>query len=470
VNLLSVKKDMRICKVKNLLLYLLVTSLPFYGFSVINLGERGVPFHWIFASSLILFFFLDTLLLRKKIKINWIGLIVLFFASSAILSLIGIFTESKNRLVSYFTLFSQYLLCILTFFTISNLRVSVKYIENLFKTWVFVAFIVGLYGVYQGLARIFHLPFSSVILTNPSYSPYQRFGGYGANPFLRVTSIFGEPSWYGAYLVPPIFVLLVALLFKQDKNILFKHQFVNYFLLIFLLFALIQAGSIGAYATFLGVGFIMLLRERLLYRIKFIKVSFIVLFGVSLVNLLLEIYGISVVSFAFRKIMKLIRAPFSIIFSQKIIYVADLVYRLEVISSIFSTWAKQPLIYQIFGAGLNSLETHPIQVRSRLVTATASAYTQVLMDQGILGLIILLVLVISILRKLAVVQKILLKKQKTMNENKIAILITLLSISYYVIWCDAINMLARSLDFARWFNFSLATLIIFKTKEFIKKR
>lgn len=450
----------------NLLLILLIISIPFYGFSFINFNNRGIPVSWILSFFIITVIFIK--IRKNKLTISIMELLLTFFIIESFFTIFNIFEYGVSNLISFSTLFLQYCLRYLILMSIIRARININIIYDLVKTWIYISLLVGLYGFYQGIARLYKLPFYNLSLTNKSFSASQRMGGYGASSFLRVTSIFGEPSWYGAYIIVSIIFLITFFLYHKDNFVLFNKKFMMLSLL-FLIICLIQTGSIGAYISFVLVLSIIIFHEIFLFKNKMVslKVLFLIIILVIFILVFVLISDYQTKIFLKNKMIKILRLPLSIkIIDNKIITetnIASLGYRLEMITSSLMVWEQSSLTQKIFGKGLNYLESSDIYTYDRRapLNSAPNNYTKVLIDQGILGLIILIFFLLYIvIRYILDYKKILfLYKNKMISKYNFYRFITLSNSFYYIIWYYIFNFLVNIWKIEHWIIFGLFILI-----------
>ncbi|HEC91815.1 MAG TPA: hypothetical protein ENI51_02300 [Candidatus Atribacteria bacterium] len=380
----------------NYILATLILSLPFYGFSCFNIMNRGIQFSWLLSILLIFVYILRINVFKHKIAfhVNKLNLIMLFYLFLITVYPITLIFESSERITSYFTLFCQYFLGIITAIVISNLPRKFDKIILAFRMWIVSGIIVSSYGIYQGFGLLYGWPFTTLILTNPSGSSIQRFGGGTLKPPFRVPSVFGEPFWYGMYLLPPLFLTVLFLFTKTDKRFLFPHRGFNYIILFLLFTAFYLSGSLGAYislilASFISLFLILKMKKALLI----IKKSTIIIFGLMLVLIVFSDYfDVN----PWKEVFWTTKWLLSGCRGLTPIYVTGVLHsapaRLHMTLAALSLFTNFNIFQFLLGGGLNYLELHPatspyvkIEIKS-----VPNGYVQTLIDTGIIGFLMII--------------------------------------------------------------------------------
>jgi hypothetical protein len=261
------------------LLYILFVAVPFEGY--VAFWVKNYPISIPFAISLLLFFllFLKVLLLGK-LYFDKILLSVLMLIFSAVISIFAPIIYELNfqeylRSLAYALYFPA------LFILASQIRLNQKELRRFLWFIIFIGIIISIIGIYQAIANntSMGLPNLYFNLTS-SITGYQRQYAFGtAGIYLRPTSIFAEPSWFGHYLV---FIIFISLLLY--KKILYNHFI--WLLIVVNILALILTLSFGCYLALIGaflISYFLTFRSNfnLIFKILFI---FILICGVTFIT------------------------------------------------------------------------------------------------------------------------------------------------------------------------------------------
>lgn len=224
-----------------LLIYLLTISIPFSHFPFFSLDELigcagKIPVHTGHILAVILIFIAAIRMIAKigNIKIGAIGKAVLLIIVAYFISLIGVYQAYQN-FTRYLQSLINMLLFAMLYFAFTNSVTRQDTIIKIFKIWIIISLLVGLYGFYQLIG--YFIP-SLPLIPGTAIIPY------GGIP--RVSSILKEPVPFIAYLAYPIIFMLVLLAEKQrfpfktvKANVLALSMLVTSFFLAFTMTGLI---------------------------------------------------------------------------------------------------------------------------------------------------------------------------------------------------------------------------------------
>jgi len=362
-------------KVEVALFFLILSLIPFYSFTSIDIKGKALDPSWIFAVILLFLFFAELTTKKKKLFLNKIGLAIVALNITAVFSLVGLLTYySANSIADFLTTYVQILLALLFYLAATNLDIQWQQIFRLFKVWILIALLIAIYGIYQFPALAFCLPFAKF--------GWSRTGAvFGAYGLARSTSIFPEPLALGGYLLGPILLLLMALLRQNEQLVFFKTRTTNWLVFFTLFTAFILTFSLGAFAALLGTALVFLLkwRGRLLRRGLKCMLSILMVLVVAnyLIKMLYGIDGIRLITMRLYVLIHQMLASIGIGAEGSVAGPGTSYFmRLDMIRAALSVWAEHPL----FGVGLNNFGNVAPRFKS-----TVTPF-QVLADQGILGL------------------------------------------------------------------------------------
>ena len=228
-------------KVRNLLPFFYL-SLPFFGFCVFAVGQRGIRIDWLIA---IVFIHLMTIQLvsgkLKSIKIDSVIIslfLLIFFVSLSIQS--PLLSGNSQFLTDFFTTYLQFLIGTILFLFAYNLKLNESDLKLILKCILLVSGFVSALAILQLFLSYFghelRLPF-----TNPGRA--LQHSGYEAvtGPVQRSMGTFSEPRQLGAYLLTAISISVASL----NGNLkLFNKRYLQG-----ILFGLIAAGILCTLST-----------------------------------------------------------------------------------------------------------------------------------------------------------------------------------------------------------------------------
>ena len=371
------------------LLFLYIFSLPFFGFSLLNVGERGVVrLDWLIGLLIIALFCLESLAGRLPFVSSTASPWMLLYLFSSILSAISILGSTQiGQFVDFSTKWLQIMMVTPLFFVISSLPMGKAELRNCIRLWVMLAFGIAAHSLYQLIGQIFDLPLTSFVLTNPTIAQ----GGQSARTlfgYIQPTSIFREPSYLGAFLAPCFVLAVVILLSNQGTHYFFRHKWLNWLLLVTLALALIlinsQAILIGLFITLVAIFVSGVIRRGRLLRTLLLS-----LFSILIVGALLRWIGIDFITAFSHRFTFLI---LNILDPQGTAPVTSFADRSQGIQVGLEVWRTHPLI----GVGPGNMAYH-----TDIRAATNNSWVQLLVEQGIFGVAMLGAVFLSLLVGLA---------------------------------------------------------------------
>lgn len=269
-----------------IVLYLFTISIPFFGYSFININNTPIlRFDWLFAGILSILFVLTIFIRKINLKITPISYGVIMLNIIALLSLINLLNKDIDNIYSFLTKWLQLLLMSALFISFSSLKLKNSQLRKIIKLWLVVAFIISLYGIYQAIARNYGLPLAYLPIFNPTIGTLTRAGTFG--DYVRPSSVFGEPSWFGSYLIGPLIVVSIIMTNKKaEKKFLFNNSVVNWIILLVLTLTFLMIFSLAAYATIslILITFLFYRKTRVV-ALKIISVFIVLLSVLSILSM-----------------------------------------------------------------------------------------------------------------------------------------------------------------------------------------
>lgn len=359
------------------LLFLYMLTLPFFGFSLLNVGERGMArLDWLTGLGLIAFFGLESLAGRLRVIYTSANIWIFLYICSGLISAASILGSTQiDQFIDYATKGIQLLIVTPLFFVITSLPLREDGLRRLVKLWVLLGFGVALHSIYQLVGQIFDLPFTRFVLTNPTIAQ----GGQSARTlfgYIQPTSIFREPSYMGAFLGPCFVFAMVVLLNNTATRFFFRAQWLNWLLAVVLALAILLSNSQAILAGLIVVVFLLFV-SGVVRRRRLIRLLFFAIGTVLLLSLILRWFGIDfLTAFSFRFTYLIL----NILSPENTAQVTSFADRSEGIEVGLSVWRTHPLI----GVGLGNLPYH-----TNIRAVTNNAWIQLLVEQGVLGFIAL---------------------------------------------------------------------------------
>ena len=280
------------------LIYLLILSLPFYGYPLINLQVRAIRWDWAILLLMIGLVTLQVLtahgfrVYRSKIFV-WLGITNIFLLMS---SFNPIMSGDYSNIIDFASSWVLYVLNSVVFVIVCCLKVNSDILRKVIKLYLWTALGVCVYGLIQFAGmNLFgwdlYLNFTSV-----KYEASKSGYAFLLGDVKRATSVFVEPRHFGVYMIVPFFISLLHLV-KWDHGIrLFRKGFNRLIVLLFGIGILVSLSL----AAFLGFG-IALLVFPFISRVSLHRVlpsfMFIVIAGVTSLALVEIIWNIGVMEY-----------------------------------------------------------------------------------------------------------------------------------------------------------------------------
>ena len=187
------KKSNDFLKIFSLIVLVL---LPFEGFEILFFGDihLSLPFSLIVVMA---FVSVLRIILKGRLVSNLSTFLAILVLLSGFASVLSGLVEGAPKLELFKSLFLLFIL-ILYFVGTSQVKFSLSEIVLILKLFVVSGVVWSSADIYQALANNTQLPDLYFNLTNPSIG-LQRISYFGG--YIRPTSIFAEPSWFGHYLI-----------------------------------------------------------------------------------------------------------------------------------------------------------------------------------------------------------------------------------------------------------------------------
>jgi len=249
-----------------------------------------------------------------------------------------------------------------------------KKLDIILKTYIGIASLIALYGIYQFFTIKFNLPFINI--TNAISTGGHGYGVsyYNSPSLFRPHATFQEPLNFGHYLLSVLPFLIAIHLFrrKEKKNgeIFLKVKFLPV-LILMMSFALFLTKSRGAWLGFLIALIFLLIMTRMKHKLKLIGFLILVCLIVGLFSF-----------FYFPAVYQTI--------PQRFIYRFSLDPRLTYYSFIFNLWKQYPIL----GVGFGNYGWYAASYfSSSLLVSAHGVFQEFLIETGILGFLSLIFLV-----------------------------------------------------------------------------
>lgn len=252
-------------------------------------------------------------------------------------------------------------------------------LNKVLKTYIFVALIISLYGIYQFFAVYFSLPFVDITTALSTSGLGYGVKHYTEPSLFRSHATFQEPLNLGNYILS-ILPFLVALYLSGHKKNHFRKPLLsikpNLFIIFIFVTSLLLTKSRGAWAGFIiALGLIFLLM-KMKYKFKIIAmVAFIIIFfSIVLLPFMSSRYDnlVEFITFRFREEI-LSKEP-----------------RIVSLLFLFDIWKRYP----IFGVGIGNYGFYAAQYfDSSLIVSGVGTWLQNLVEKGIFGFLSFILLI-----------------------------------------------------------------------------
>jgi len=438
------------------LLYLIILFVPFDIFAVFSFKNRGVKPVWFFGLLFIFIFFCEVCIRKQNFRVNLTGKSILLFNVIAVITLINLIGAPTYRFIDFGTLWLRLIWATLLFFSITNLNLTDKQLKKVLKIWITLAFIISLYGIYQFFARSFGLPLAYLPILNPSLveegSAFQRAGLFGS--YVRPSSVFAEPGFFGYYLLSPIILLgFICFIRKNWSGYPYNKKSKNIIIFIILISAFILSFSLGPLLVLLCVMLIAFINKKLMkimFRLVVIVFFVVLILGFVLKPILKE-NMVKIVSLRIQGLILSLDNPLEAHKLESPYAKNSLINRYKRGKSALSVWSKNPLI----GVGLNNFQYYyPENIAGKV----HSAFIQVLAEMGIIGFIGFSSIFFSAF---------LIIRKNIFKDRKLDLYQSMLYAFYYIIWANLFKFFISGpwANETFWIDLSLATLITYWIRE-----
>jgi hypothetical protein len=377
-----------------LLLGAVILATPLYSWTVMKVGSIPVGRIDLLVIGLLISYASVSLLFHSRITLDVPSLLLLGLLTEMMGVGIWIFMY-ENYIIDFMTMFVQLLLLVGTYIAIINVRVTETQTVALVRIWVISAVSMATFGFYQGIARVFSLPLAYLRFNVPAPGVIQRAGYSSMFPeMFRIASVFAEPSWYAAHLLPPT-VLCLVLVAQGNREILFRSRRSLLGVTTILMGGLIQSGSSTGYIALIATIAMYVVPVALLrgpFRLRHVVgvSTTVALVGGSVPTLrrvaveLVELFG---------EIVVWLRSG-----NESVLSFASAIPRLTNTYQTFRYWTAFDPMHLLFGRGLNHIEnTSAVPGDSSI-----NSYLQLLVDTGAIGASLFSLFVVYLFYKLAI--------------------------------------------------------------------
>lgn len=373
------------------LTYLYPMALPFFGFSLYNVGERGLgrP-DWIVGAAIVVVGGSWALVRGVGLRRSPAYVFVALFALTGLLSGIGLWNASTDQVIDFLTKAGQLVLVTAVFFAMSLLPLVQRELGGILRAWLLIACLVALYGLYQLVARPFDLPFGYLGMTNPSIAQAQT--GRTLVGYMQFSSVFSEPSYLASFLSGPFILAAVLAFSRANQPPAARSSYINWLVVAILGLTILLAGSQGSYASLLmtlAFAFVFGILNR-----------WAVLRLLALAGLLFLVTGLALhalgIGFLEATVQRFVGLMMNIQDPANTAAVTSFANRYARTVAALQIWAEHPVL----GVGLGGMpyytEVHPW---------ANNGWAQVLVDQGLLGAAVLALIPLTLYSRLAALRR-----------------------------------------------------------------
>lgn len=363
--------------VEKLLLSTVILAVPLYGWALFRVGSLPVGRPDLLAIGFLTLYVSMSVLFYHRLRLDIPSLLLLGWIVGIMGVGIWIFLTDKHTL-DFTTVFVQLVLLAGTYVAVVNIRLPVNDVVALVRLWVLSAISMAVFGFYQGVARIFSLPFAYLQFNIPSPGTIQRAGYDPLFPeVFRVASVFAEPSWYGAHLLPPT-VLCSVLVAQRSRETLFHSRWSLVGATAILIAGVVQSASTTAYIALVGALLVYVIPVSI-YRGPF-RLRHVL--GVTTAGALV-VASVPSLRLVARELVEL---SWEIVTwlqtgNEEVLSFASATFRLTNNYQTLQYWASLDPAHMLFGQGLNSI-TNTSAVQG---TSSSNSYLQLLVDTGAIG-------------------------------------------------------------------------------------
>ncbi|WP_135820854.1 hypothetical protein [Halostella litorea] len=380
--------------VETLLLSAVVLAVPFYGWALFRIGPFPVGRPDLLAIGVLTIYVTVCVLFRHQLRLDVPSLLLLGWVAEIIGIGFWVFLTGKH-ILDFTTVFVQLVLLVGTYVAVVNVTLSENGVIALLRLWTLSAISMALFGFYQGVARVFSLPFAYLRFNIPEPGTVQRAGYDPLFPeVFRVASVFAEPSWYGAHLLPPT-VLCLVLVAQGSRKTLFHSRWSLVGATAILVAGIVQSASTTSYIALVGAIFAYVVPVSI-YRGPFqlrhvlgaTTAGALVVANVPSLRLVaLELVELS------RETVVWLQTG-----NEAVLSFASATYRFTNNYQTLQYWASLDPVHMLFGQGLNHLaNTSAVQG-----TSSSNSYLQLLVDTGAVGVGLFILFISYLFCKLVV--------------------------------------------------------------------
>jgi len=227
------------------------------------------------------------------------------------------------------------------YFSIGSHPVNRRKLRLLFRIWIMIVLLVSIYGFYQVFARNIGLPLANLRIGS-FYTVDAHLGG-----FQRPTSLFREPTYYSAFVLPGYVFFTVIYFYGEAKSILFSSARKNKLVILFFwvnYFFIASLGGFIAIASTAGIAFLIQNKVRRILTLLgalFLLLLFMILsFG----------QGIDIVYEPADRIVRFTNSIVSLLLGDGQVR-GSVGIRITRLYWAFQVWAQNP----VFGVGINNI-------------------------------------------------------------------------------------------------------------------
>ncbi len=356
-----------------------VLLLPFWGYAVIPVGERGILLSWLLAFATAALFGAQFLAGRSPLR-DPVGALLIALVNCAILaSIYRPLVEGRPGMVAgWLTTYAQYAVGIGLVFVVINLRPNPGALHRLFDRYILLAAGIGTFGVMQLLASAAGWNLNLSYL-NPgmraAVSSYEERTGI----FSRSTGLFEEPRQFGGYLVGALVCAVGLLVFARLTPARRRRLLIAAICIAAGLLSTLSASALMTAAVLLAlVMFLAPSRRRGMQRLL---PAVIVAVPVAALYVFVMYSDHILATFLKSKL----EAPDLAVAWAQIVYLDQGQWGwfryLGSFGTAIRTWAQSPIV----GVGLNNLEYYNVSLLSNEFTG-AFGPVRLLAETGLLGI------------------------------------------------------------------------------------
>lgn len=380
--------------VETLLLSTVVLAVPFYGWALFRIESFPVGRPDLLAIGVLTVYVSVCVLFRHRLRLDIPSLLLLGWLVEILGVSFWIFLTGKH-ILDFTTVFVQLLLLIGTYVAVVNVRLSENSVVALIRLWILSAISMALFGFYQGIARVFSLPFAYLRFNIPVSGTVQRSGYDPLFPeVFRVASVFAEPSWYGAHLLPPT-ILCLVLVAQGSRKTLFHSRWSLVGATAILVAGVVQSASTTAYITLVGALFVYVVPVSV-YRGPF-QLHHVLSATTAGALVVASVPSLRLVA------LELVDLSWEIVVwlqtgNEAVLSFASATHRLTNNYQTLQYWASLDPVHMLFGQGLNHLaNTSAVQG-----TSSSNSYLQLLVDTGAVGVGLFILFITCLFYRLVV--------------------------------------------------------------------